>query len=49
MISRLFGAVFTPKFPRRYTGRHRASSAPRRSGGAVAARTARMVGRETAA
>jgi hypothetical protein len=24
MIGRLFGAVFTPKYPRNYTGRHRA-------------------------
>jgi hypothetical protein len=24
MINRLFGAVFTPKYPRNYTGRHRA-------------------------
>ena len=40
MISKLFGAVFTPKFPRRYTGRHRAGYAPRRSGGTAAGRKA---------
>jgi hypothetical protein len=32
MISRLFGAVFTPKYPRGYTGRHRATDTAVRLG-----------------
>jgi hypothetical protein len=32
MISKLFGAVFTPKYPRGYTGRHRATDTSARSG-----------------
>jgi hypothetical protein len=31
MIARLFGAVFTPKYPRGYTGRHRAGEASSRT------------------
>ncbi|HEU0241919.1 MAG TPA: hypothetical protein VKB59_09970 [Micromonosporaceae bacterium] len=31
MISRLFGAMFTPKYPRGYTGRHRANDGQARS------------------
>ena len=37
MISRLFGAVFTPKYPRRYTGRHRANYFPQRKADTAAA------------
>ena len=29
MITKLFGAVFTPKYPRGYTGRHRATDTAR--------------------
>jgi hypothetical protein len=36
MISKLFGAVFTPKYPRRYTGRHRAGYLPQRRAEAAA-------------
>ena len=36
MISKLFGAVFTPKYRRRYTGRHRASYLPQRRAEAAA-------------
>jgi hypothetical protein len=31
MITKLLGAVFNPKYPRGYTGRHRAEFAPVRA------------------
>jgi hypothetical protein len=31
MIAKLIGAMFTLRYPRRYTGRHRARPAPERS------------------
>jgi len=39
MISKLLGAVFTPKYPRRYTGRHRATYLPQRRAETAAAST----------
>jgi hypothetical protein len=45
MITKLLDAMFNPKYPRGYTGRHRAEFAPVRAG--RPARTRPLTGRES--
>jgi hypothetical protein len=46
MISKLFDAMFTPKYPRGYTGRHRAEFALVGAAKPSLARAKALVGRE---
>ena len=46
MISKLFGAMFTPKYPRGYTGRHRAEFALASAGKPSLSRAKAIAGRQ---
>jgi hypothetical protein len=46
MISKLFESMFTPKYPRGYTGRHRAEFALTGAGKSGLVRARAIIGRE---